>query len=262
MEQETIQKRKGVQLAKKRLKEFLKPYGFQVHPLSSNRFARVRDEFIDEVRLDTAGYHLDPSYYIYFRLAPFAWLKCGNGRLWRMAKETCSKDLDLWWHCGFPRNGGSYCYKATKFESVWQDVSYALEQYILPQMEEMAAEAFLAELVERSRDDHVLFLAHSTVYFDSLYYDCMSEAAAYGTGQWWMKQYEEGIPYLTFARDKYRKWLTGHEQDTNHGYSCRRLTLALMNDLLSLWEGKEDGWMEHAQTLISQAADNWEEYML
>lgn len=40
---------------RKRLKELLKPLGFQPHPKERNRLMRVREELIDEVSLRTDG---------------------------------------------------------------------------------------------------------------------------------------------------------------------------------------------------------------
>ena len=64
MAEEIILKKDGVKIVKKRFKELLKPLGFQPYPHSSTRFIRVREDFIDEVRLDTAGYHLAVMYFI------------------------------------------------------------------------------------------------------------------------------------------------------------------------------------------------------
>ena len=64
MSEETILKKEAVRIVKKRFKELLKPLGFQPYPHSTTRFVRVREEFVDEVRLDTWGYHLDADYYI------------------------------------------------------------------------------------------------------------------------------------------------------------------------------------------------------
>lgn len=255
MEQETMVKKDGVRLVRKRLKEFLKPLGFQQH--STNQLIRVRERFIDMVELDTASYHLDPLYYVYYRSAPFTRLHCDSGRLWRTAKENISTHLR--WNCEIPPHGGPYYYKMEHFEAVWRDVSYVLNQHILPQMEAMTPETFLSRLIQRSQDDRDLFLAYSTVHFDALYFDCMSEAVAYGVGMWRMEQYEEGIPYLTFARQKYREWLTGHEENPSHRSYV--LTLELMDRLLAPWEKKRPCWTTTAQKKLDQVELNWADYM-
>ena len=133
MEQDTILKKDGVRLVRKRLKELLKPLDFQVH--GTNRLLRIRENFIDEINLDTAGYHLEPFYCIYYRSAPFTRLCCDKYRLWRTAKMETP-----YWSCEIPPDGGPYSYKADHFEAVWRDVSRALEQYVLPHMEALTPE--------------------------------------------------------------------------------------------------------------------------
>lgn len=213
MEEEMILKKKGVSLVKKRLKELLKPLGFQPYPHSTTRLVRVREKFIDEISLDTGGYHLDVYYHIYCCFAPFAGLHCDAGRLWRTAQSQIK--THLFWSCEIPPDGGAYYYKPKYFETVWQDVALVLERYILPQMESMTEEQFLARLLNDSRSDQDFFRAYRTVPFAD---SCKNEAAAYGVGQWRLRNYEEGLPYLNFAQEKYRLWLTGKEQETRHFY--------------------------------------------
>ena len=138
-------------------------------------------------------------------------------------------------------------------------MAYVLKQHILPQMEAMTPETFLPRLLQRSPDDQDLFVSYSTVHFDALYFDCMSEAAAYGVGMWRMDKYEEGIPYLTFAQQKYREWLTGHEENPFHRSYV--LTLELMDRLLALWAKGRPCWAPVAQKRLDQVELNWADYM-
>ena len=260
MAEEMILKKDGVKIVKKRFKELLKPLGFQMYPHSSTRFIRVREDFIDEVRLDTAGYHLAVMYFIYSRHTPFAWLKCDQGRLWRTAKEHISTHLE--WYCKMPPDGGSCCYQTEYFETVWRDVSYVLTQYILPQMEAMTREGFISRLLERSRNDRDFFLPHQTVSLAIPYFPGTNEAAVYGVELWRLERYEEAIPYLTLAQKKYKDWLTDYEQETEHIYRCFRKRLALLDELLSCWESREESRMLQAQKQVTQVALDWIEYML
>ena len=260
MEEEIILKKNGVSLVKKRLKEFLKPLGFQAYPRSTTRLVRVRDLFIDDIRLDTSGYHLNIDYYIYHRYAPFAGLECDAGRLWRTAQNCIG--THLFWSCEIPPSGGPYYYKPKHFEAVWQDVVLALKQYILPQMEAMTEKQFLSRMLKDGADDCDFFRAYRTVHFSDPYFSCNDQAAVYGVGQWLYGNYEEGLPYLEFARKKHRTWLTGHEQDTRHFHLCRIKALALMDKLIALWENKEEGWEAAIQEQIEQVSVNWLDYML
>lgn len=260
MTEETILKKEAVKIVKKRFKELLKPLGFQSYPHSTTRFIRVREDFIDEVRLDTWGYHLDADYYIYLRSAPFAWLKCDRGRLWRTTKEHISTHLA--WYCEMPEESGPWYYKQQHFEEVWRDVAYVLENHILPQMEAMTEEIFISRLLEHSRSDSDFFLAHQTVSLELLYFPGTPEVAIYGVSLWRLGKYEEGVPYLTLAQQKYRDWLVGFEQETEHFYLCHKRTLELLNELLSLWGNRPENWETQAQERIGQVKEDWIEYLL
>lgn len=262
MPEETILKKDAVKLVKKRFRELLKPLGFQPYPHSTTRFMRVRENFIDEVRLDTWGYHLDADYYIYLRSAPFAWLHCDSGRLWRTTKEHISTHLA--WYCKMPPNGGAWYYMKEHFEEVWRDIGFVLEYYVLPQMEAMTEEVFVSRLLERSRNDSDFFLAHQTVSLEYLYYPGTPEAAIYGVALWRLGKYEEGATYLTYARQKYRDWLKEYEQeqDDSHFYLCHIKTTDLLDELLSLWESRPENWETQAQERIGQVKVDWIEYLL
>lgn len=262
MSEETILKKEAVKIVKKRFKELLKPLGFQTYPHSTTRFMRVREDFIDEVRLDTWGSHLDAAYYIYLRTAPFAWLHCDRGRLWRTTKEHIS--THLFWECKMPTNGGSWYYKTEHFEAVWQDIAYVLQNHILPQMEDMTEEVFVSRLLERSMSDSDFFLAHQTVSLEYLYYPGTPEAAIYGVALWRLGKYEEGAVYLTYARQKYHDWLKTYEQelDDSHFYLCHIRTTELLDELMSLWENRPENWQVLAQERISRIKEDWIEYLL
>lgn len=262
MPEETILKKEAVKLVKKRFKELLKPLGFQPYPHSTTRFMRVRENFIDEVRLDTWGYHLKADYYIYLRSAPFAWLHCDSGRLWRTTKEHIS--THLFWECKLPPNGGPWYYKLPHFEVVWRDNAFVLENYILPQMEAMTEDIFVSRLLERSKDDSDFFLAHQTISLDYPYFPATPEVAIYGVSLWHLGKYEEGVPYLTLARQKFHDWLITYEQelDDSHFYLCHIKTTKLLDELMSLWEERPENWEAQMQGRIVQIKEDWIEYLL
>ena len=89
MDETSITKKEAVKLVRKRLRELLKPLGFQSYLKNTNCLMRVREEFIDEVSLRTDGTHLTPCFHIYYRKAPFAsaYVDLVNGSLWRVMKK-------------------------------------------------------------------------------------------------------------------------------------------------------------------------------
>lgn len=260
MEEEIIQKKKGVSLVKKRLKELLTPLGFQAYPRSTTRLVRVRDAFIDELRLDTAGSHLNIDYYIYLRFAPFAGLRCDAGRLWRTARDHIGTHLS--WGCEIPPSGGAYYYKLNYFEAVWRDVALVLRQYILPQMEAMTEEKFLSRLEKWNQNDRDFFRAYQTVSLTIPYYPGTGEAAAYGVGMWRRRSYEEGAPYLALAQKKYCEWLTQFQREADHFVRCHAAALALLDELLILREIGGAGWEAAVRERIERVSENWLDYML
>ena len=96
-------------------------------------------------------------------------------------------------------------------------------------MEAMTEKQFLSRMLKDGADDCDFFRAYRTVHFSDPYFSCNDQAAVYGVGQWLYGNYEEGLPYLEFARKKHRTWLTGHEQDTRHFHLCRIKVMALMD---------------------------------
>lgn len=263
MEQDIILKKKGVQMVRNRLKELLVPLGFSPHPRFKGRLVRVRDEFIDEVSLDTAGYHLNPIFAVFYRPAPFAALLCDDGRLWRTAKENITTHLS--WHCEIPSEGGQFYYKPDHFEEVWRDTAYVLEHYILPEMEKMTVQKYLSLLVEPSPYEYDLFRSSDMIRFHSSCFGGTHEAAVYGVGMWRAGCYDEGVPYLTFAQYKYRNWIdnqiVGHGQKAEHFYQYHISILKLLDELISLWAKAEDDWTLAAQERIRQVTEEWMDYM-
>lgn len=258
MPRETIPKKKGVQIVKKRFKELLKSFGFQPYKNSTIKFVRVRDAFLDVVFLDTSGYHLDMRYLLYSRSAPFAWLGCDSGRLWRTAKEEIS--THLFWGCKLTPSASAYYY-VDDFETTWRDVSYAFEHYVLPQMDAMTEEKFCSRLLADSCDDRDFFRAEHLISFTREWFPGSESAAVYAVVLWRLGRYEESIPYLTFAHQKYREWVAERMQDASqYARSCRSI-LELLDDLLSLWNGQEEGWMLQGQARIDQVAADWAEYI-
>ena len=259
MEENRILKKDGVKLVRKRLKELLKPLDFQSR--STNQLIRVREHFIDMVELDTGGYHLDPLYHIYYRSAPFTRLHGDMYRIWRTAQVKTP-----YWSCEVPPEGGPYYYEPEHFETVWRDVSYILKHHVLPYMEAMTPEKFLSLLVTYTNSDLDFFRPQNLACFSSPYpgWSGVSEAASYGVGMWRMEKYEEGVPYLIFARERYRAWLETYEQerDNSRFYRCHVLTLELLDRLLTPLEKKRPGWATAAQRKIDQVELNWADYML
>lgn len=256
METERILKKDGVRLVRKRLKELLKPLGFQPH--STNRLRRAREHFIDEIDLDTAGYHLDPLYHIYYRSAPFTRLYGDLYRIWRTAQVKTP-----YWSCEIPSEGGPYYYKAEYFEAVWQDVSRILERHVLPYMEALTPEKFLSLLVTHTSSDSDFFRPQNLACFSSPYpgWPGVSEAASYGVGLWRMERYEEGVPYLAFARERYRAWLETNKGEDPQFCRARAAVLELLDRLLTPYERKRPGWTTAAQREIDQIELNWTDYI-
>ena len=184
MDKTNIIKKEAVKLVRIRLKELLKPLGFQLNPKNRNCLMRVREEFIDEVSLRTDGTHLSPCFYIYYRKAPFAsvYVDLVNGSLWRVMKKQEQIKTNLWWNVNIPQNG-PYYYKAEHFEEVWKDVALALERYILPYMDAMSVEKLLSSMVKcqwREDGEEEIFRVYQTVFFSGSIF-CVHES---GCGIW------------------------------------------------------------------------------
>jgi len=248
---EQLTKRESVQLAKKRLKEFLQPLGFRTVPRAARRFVRAREEWIDEIILYTARYCrlMKLDCYIHARCAPFAWLRCDEERLWRAAGKPVS---DLCWQTVFLLERGT-----VYWEAVWRDVARALERCVLPEMEAMTTEAFLSRLLRPSEEG--LFLAYQTIDLEQPRPVCAPMAAGYGIELWRLGRFGEGAPYLRLAQEGYRAQLAGCGQE-----DVRRrqfMELDLIEELLSLWERKEEGWMGAVRQRIEQAAADWMRYL-
>jgi len=244
------QKKECAKLAQKHLKTLLKPLGFQLYPHSTNRFVRVRDEFIDEICLYNAKLaYIKLEYYIRSRFAPFAWLRCDEERLWRVAKKPTS---DLTWHTDLLREGG-----LDYFERVWRDVAYALEHCVLPEMENMTIETFLSRQVLHSENVQDLFLAYKTIDLKEPCSICCPDAAGHGIELWRLGRFDEGIPYLRYAQRSYHAQLADCEPEFRNVWQRQFKELALLEELLSLWERKEGDWMLAIQQRINQIAIDW-----
>lgn len=263
MDKNMIVKKDAVKLIKKRLLEKLKPLGFQSHPRSKSRYMRIRGELIDEVSLRTDGYHLELWFFMYYRRAPFACLKLDEGRLWRIMKAQENISTYLCWHGEFLESSEqkNYCYKEEHFEAVWQEMVLALEQYVLPYMEKMSVEKLLTLMVKRGGEDEEFFRVNQTVFFHDKYFRCMSEAAVYGVGMWVLGNYTEGLPYIIFAQNKYRHWMEGREQETEHSFRCKGRTLEILDNLIEIYEMRREELGMTVQKLTNQISENWADYM-
>lgn len=266
MDKNIIIKKDAVALVRKRLKEMLKPIGFQPHPKSKGRLIHIReDDLIEEVTLRTDGYHLEPCFFMYYRKAPFAslYVDLVNGSLWRVMEEREKRSIYLRWNVEFPKKPEqkNYYYPTEHFEEVWQDVKLALERYILPYMKSMTVEKLLSFMIKGSRQDDDYFEAHNIVRFSDKYFTCLSEAAVYGVGMWIAEKYVEGLSYIIFAQNKYREWTRNHDQKCEDPmYHCYQRILEMLDTIVDIYERKPQELRATVQTLTDQIATNWVEY--
>jgi len=84
-------------------------------------------------------------------------------------------------------------------------------------------------------------------------------AAGCGIELWRLERFGEGAPYLRYAQEGYHAQLTDCGQEDV--YRRQFMELALIEDLLSLWERKEEGWTEAVRQRIGQVAADWIKYM-
>lgn len=264
MDESNITKKEAVRLVRKRLKELLKPLGFQPYPKSSNCLMRVRDEFIDEVSLRTDGTHLSPCFHIYYRKAPFesAYVDLVNGSLLRVMRKQEQVKTNLWWNVTIPQNG-PYYYRTEHFEEVWKDVVLALERYILPYMDAMTVEKLLSLMVNRQlREDgeEEIFQVRPTVYFSDKYFACMNQAAVYGVGMWIAGRYAEGLPYIIFAQNKYREHIRPHELEKEQFNEGR--ALGVLDTLIDIYERIPEELKDTVQQLSNMISAKWMDYIM
>lgn len=264
LDETIIIKKDAVKLVRKRLKEQLKPLGFQPHPKERNRLMRVREELIDEVSLRTDGTHLTPCFRIYYRKAPFTslYVDLVNGGLWRVMKAREPITTNLWWNVTIPLEG-PYYYEMEHFEAVWRDVVLALERYILPYMDAMSVEKLLDFMVKpqmREDGEKEIFRVNQIVFFSDIYFACVDEAAVYGVGLWIEGRYTEGLPYLIFAQNKYREHIRPHEPEKEQFNEGR--VLGVLDKLVSTYECKPQELEETVRRLTDKIAGNWADYMM
>ena len=264
MDETNITKKEAVKLVRKRLKELLKPLGFQPYPKGRNCLMRVREELIDEISLRTDGSHLVPCFHIYYRKAPFAsvYVDLVNGSLWRIMKKQEQITTYLRWDVNIPQNG-PYYYKTEHFEEVWKDVSLALEQYILPYMDAMSVEKLLSFMVKgqrRADGEQEIFRVHQTVFFGDKYFVCMNQAAVYGVGMWIAGRYAEGLPYIIFAQNKYREHIRPRELEKEQFNEGR--ALGVLDTLIDIYERKPEELKDTIQQLSDMISANWMDYII
>lgn len=257
---ETITKKDAVKLVRNRLKELLKPFGFQPYSKGRNSLIRVREELIDEVSLRTDGSHLTPCFHIYYRKAPFAsiYVDLVNGSLWRVMKKQEKIAANLWWNVNISHKG-PYYYKTEHFEEVWKDVVLALERYILPYMDAMSVEKLLSFMVKgqwREDGEEEIFGVYPIVYFSDKYFACMNQAAVYGVGMWIAGRYAEGLPYIIFAQNKYREHTRLHELEREGR------ALGVLDTLIDIYERKPKELKDTIQQLSGKISANWMDYIM
>lgn len=264
MDETNITKKDAVKLVRKRLKELLKPLGFQPYLKNINSLTRVREEFIDEVSLRTDGTHLTPCFRIYYRKAPFAsvYVDLVNGSLLHVMKKQEQIATNLWWNVNIPQNG-PYYYKTEHFEEVWKDVSLALERYILPYMDAMSVEKLLSFMVKpqwREDGEEEIFRVYPIVFFRDKYFACMNQAAVYGVGMWIAERYAEGLPYIIFAQNKYREHIRPHELEKELFEEGR--ALGVLDKLIDIYECKPEELKDTVRQLTGMISANWMDYIM
>lgn len=154
-----------------------------------------------------------------------------------------------------------YYYKPEHFENVWQEVKLALEHYLIPYMDALNVEKFLSLMVKYSRQDEDFFKPYEKVRFNDEYGRCMSEAAVYGVGMWNLEKYAEGLPYIIYAQNQYRVWMTGREQETEHFYKYHGRALEVMDTLVDVYERRPEELKDTVQHLTDTISANWADYM-
>ncbi len=264
MDDTIIIKKDAVKLVRKRLKELLKPLGFQPHPKERNRLMRVREELIDEVSLRTDGTHLTPCFHIYYRKAPFTslYVDLVNNSLWRVMKAQEQIEPHLWWNVEIPMEG-PYYYKLEHFEAVWKDVVLALERYILPYMDAMSVEKLLDFMVNPQRrpdGEKEIFRVSQIVVFCDIYFACMDQAAVYGVGMWLAGEYAKGLPYIIFAMNKYREHMRPHMQEMEQFNEGR--VLGVLDAMMAVYETRPEQLKEKVVQLTDKISENWADYMM
>lgn len=246
---------KGRQLAQKRLKLFLQPLGFQSRPRPYKRFLRAREEWIDEISFYTDRIHGKVLCYIFPRFAPLTWLQCDRERLWRAEGKPAS-DLN-WDYIRLLDEGPDY------FEAVWRDIVHALERRVLPQMEQMTADRFLSRQSQPGSDTGDLFLPYRNQAIDLRHrsLSCDPIAAGHGMELWHLGRFDEGVPYLRFAQEGYHAQLAGLAPEERETFRKQYLELALLDELLALWEHQERDWKQAIRRKLDQTAADWSMYV-
>lgn len=265
MDEPIIIKKDAVKLVRKRLKELLKPLGFQPHPKAKNALMRVREELIDEVSLRTDGSHLEPCFHIYYRKAPFAslYVDLVNGPLLRIMEARENISTCLWWNIELAAKG-AYCYKMEHFEEVWKELTLALERYILPYMDAMSVEKLLSFMVNYNRREEDFFRVGQVVFFRDKYFACMAQAAVYGVGMWIAGSYAEGLPYIIFAQNKYREHFRPYEyqQEKEQFLLKEKRVLKVLDTLIDIYERKPEELKATVWHLADMISENWVDYMM
>lgn len=243
------------QLAQKRLKTFLQPLGFRPYPRPYKRFLRAREEWIDEISFYTDRIHGEIICYIYPRFAPFTWLKCDRERLWRIEGKPVS-DLN-WDYVRLLDEGLDY------FEAAWRDITHAIEYKVLPQMEKMTADTFLSRQTHPSNDVGNLFLPYQNeaISLQNRSLMCDPIAAGHGIELWHLGCFDEEIPYLQFAQRGYHSQLSKIAPEEREIFQKRFIELALLEELLALWEHKEKDWKLAIRGKLDQIAADWSIYV-
>lgn len=245
-----VLKKDAVRLVKKRLLELLEPEGFTRHPKHRGILCRERSEFIDCMSFRTDGYHLELVCATCLKITPYVGV---HADWYAVSKALPERSPELKWRECVVGQGPFY-YKVDYFEKVWDDVAYAIRHCLLQSLAEMDLVQYLPLFIDRSK--WKIFEPDTIIGLDTLYYQGMMEAVVFGLGSWRQGNYEEGLTYLTFAREKLTLYLAGYTEEN----SCMikdKAILRYLDDVLALWESKPDDWVGLLHQRMDEEAQGW-----
>lgn len=254
MTENDLLKKDAVRMVKKRLYELLKPYGFSRHPKHKGLLCRVRGEFIDCMSFRTDGYHLELDCGLFLKIAPYVGV---HADWYVVANALPERSPQIKWRECIVGEGPFY-YKIDYFEQIWDDVVYAIKNCLLNSLENMDLEHFLPLFVYH--DNKNMFKPDAIIDMGSLYFQGMIEAAVFGLGSWKQGNYENGLTYLMYAREKLALHLQGRSEGEFHVKEDKHI-LSYLNDVFSLWESKPKDWNEQISQCMELEAQEWISYI-
>ena len=78
---------------------------------------------------------------------------------------------------------------------------------------------------------------------------------------WHLGRFDEGVPYLQFAQRGYHSQLSKIAPEEREIFQKRFIELALLEELLALWEHKERDWELAIRKKLDQIAVDWSMYV-